>query len=365
MTSKLSEQQKRQLYRDGYVIIRNAVAPELIEAAKARIKRAQKGENLGTCEEMTDLVNASSLTPIIHDVMGQFDPVSACHVAVRKKAQPGEYFGPMGYRDKDLPYYGAELHIEGSVTMAPPQEVQQGTPDEIYARHFASGPNGDVGRSADVVGINMGSLFQDPEMTLSLGTITAFAFVSLHDQTIEGCGQTGIIPGAHHAVTDFFRWQRAQNGCIGPEGPGWPRLDHDTPNRCGMHYLPPKIREQYTDESSERSPDGKRWPKPMQVLLGPGDACVTVHAIPHAGTRNENGSESRKSIIFRLRNKKRQPNVVVTGGTDHPDRGPRSEWLEFEEGNNPWERSKDALCDPWSEWDGLQGIIAEEQAKSA
>ena len=37
------------------------------------------------------------------------------------------------------------------------------------------------------------------------------------------------------------------------------------------------------------------------------------------------------------------------------------EWLEYEEGNDPWERSKYAMCNQWHNWDGMQEIVAEEQ----
>jgi hypothetical protein len=39
------------------------------------------------------------------------------------------------------------------------------------------------------------------------------------------------------------------------------------------------------------------------------------------------------------------------------------EWLEFEEGNDPWERSKVAMCNMWHEWDGMQDVVAQERAK--
>ena len=83
-----------------------------------------------------------------------------------------------------------------------------------------------------------------------------------------------------------------------------------------------------------------------------------MYQIPHSATRNELGTESRKSVIFRLRNKKRQPSKMVNGVTDHPDRGQRGEWLEYEDGNNPWERSKHAMCNMWHEWDGMQDVVA-------
>lgn len=363
--AKLTLEQKRSLYRDGFVIIPKAVSKELVDAALARIKRAEKGENLGSTKEMTDLINASSVTPILNEAMGQFDPPIVCQVGVLKKREAGDHFNNIGYRDRDMPYYGAETHMDGSITIAAPQEVQEGTEEEIYHRYFAAGPKGDLGRSPDVIGHNMVPMFEDPEMTLGLGSFTAFVFVCLNDQMIEGSGQTALLKGAHHAVERFFRMQRDTNNHLGPEGPGWPRLDYDSPNRSGLIYLPEAVREQFIDETSESTPDGRMWPRPTQALMRAGDACITVYNIPHSGTRNENGTESRKNIIYRIRNKSRQPNVMVNGVTDHPDRGQRGEWLEFEAGNDPWERAKHAMCNMWEEWEGMQEVVAEERAKEA
>ena len=362
----MTNEQKRQFYRDGFIILKQAVQPALVESALRCLRDAKKGEYLGPRKEMTDLVNASTLTPILHDAMGQFDPPVNCQVATNPRREPGEQFTPLGYRDKDIPYYAAGIHMDGNITMAAPQDVQQGTPDEIYTRHFASGPKGDIGRSAEVVGHNFGVLFQDPELTLSLGSFTAFAIIALNDQTVEGCGQTAVLPGAHHHAERFFRWQYETNGCLGPEGPGWPRLNHDTPNRCGMNYLPDAVRDAFVDENSAQTEDGRRWPRPTQILMEAGDACITMYHIPHSATRNEKGSESRKSIIFRLRNKKRQPHVVPdnAGLTDHPDRKFDGGWLKFEEGFDPWQRSKAAMIDMWDEWEGMAEVVAAERASA-
>ena len=360
----LTLEQKRALYRDGYVVVPKAVAPELVEAALARIRRAKKGEHIGSDPEMTDLVNASSVTPILHEAMGQFDPPAVCQVGVNKPSEPGDHFNNLGYRDRDMPYYGAQTHMDGLITITAPQEVQEGTPEEIYHRYFASGPKGDIGRSPDVMGHNMVPMFQDPEMTLGNGSFTAFVFVCLTDQTVEGCGQTALLRGAHHAVERFFRWQYETNGHLGPEGPGWAAPQpRPRPNRCGLVYLPDPVQDEFVDETSECTPDGKRWPRPTQILLEPGDVCITSYHIPHSGTRNERGTESRKNIIFRIRNKKRQPDKVVNGVSDHPDRGQMGEWLEFENGNDPWERSRYALCHMWHEWNGMAEVVAQEQAR--
>ena len=363
MTAALTLDQKRALYRDGYVVLRNVVPKELVEAARQRILTAAEGELLSKAKEMTDVINASPITPILTEAMGKFDPPIACQVGIREISEPGDFFNSLGYRERDMPYHAASVHVDGCLTINIPQERQEGTPQEIYSRYVASGPKGDLGRSPDVIGHNMVPLFEDPEMTLGLGSFDAFVFVCLSDQTVEGRGQTALLRGAHHAVEKFFRMQRDTTGCLGPEGPGWPRLEHDCPNRCGLVYLPQAVRDQFLDEDSECTPDGKRWPRPTQILMQPGDACVAVYAMPHTGTRNQHGTESRKSLIVRLRNKKRQPDKLVNGISDHPDRGQRGEWLEYEEGNDPWERSKRAMCDTWHEWDGMQEVVAQERAE--
>ena len=365
MATALTAAQKQDLYHDGYVVLKNAVSDELVAAAQERIRNAGKGDSLAREREMTDLVNASSITPILHEAMGRFDPPVACQVGVIKPSEPSDRFSAVGYRERDMPYYGAGTHMDGNITIAPPQEVQEGTPDEIYGRHFASGPKGDLGRSPEVMGHNMVPLFQDPEMTLGLGSFTAFVFVCLNDQTQPGCGQTALLKGAHHAMQEFFRKQYAINGHLGPEGPDWPRLDYEVPNRCGMVYLPPSVRDQFVTEDSEETPDGRRWPRPTQILMEPGDACITSYHIPHSGTRNENGTESRKNIIFRIRNKSRQPDKQVNGISDHPDRGQMGEWLEYEDGNNPWVRSKHAMCNMWHEWEGMRETVAAAEAAAS
>ena len=362
-TDKLTLEQKRDFYRDGFLVLKKVIPNELVEASLDRIKRAIKGENLGGEKEMIDLVNASPLTPILHEAMGYFDPPVHCQVGVMKQSQPGEHFNSLGYKDKDMPYYGAQIHMDGSQTINAPQEVQEGSEEEIYYRYIASGPKGDLGRSPDVMGHNMVPLFQDPEMTLALGSFTAFVFVCLNDQTEDGRGQTNLLKGAHHEMEKFFKWQYETNGHLGPEGPDWPRINYEAPNRCGLFYIPDSVQQKFVDDSSESTPDGKKWARPTPVKMDKGDACIAMYHIPHSGSRNENGTESRKNIIFRLRNKKRQPDKMVNGVSDHPDRGQMGEWLEYEEGNDPWERSKQAMCNMWDEWEGMQEVVKEQRAK--
>lgn len=358
----LTLDQKRQLYRDGYIILRDVIPRPMVDAARARIANAKPGDRLATETTFTDLVNATAITPMLHEAMGQFDPPRAAFVAVNKVRKATESITGSGYRECDIPYFGAEIHMDGLLYIPTPQTRQDGSPEEIYRRYIATGPKGDIGRSADVMGSNMVPLFQDPAMTLGIGSFSAFVIACLNDQPHEGCGSTAVLPGAHHLSEQLFRTQRDVNDHLGPEGPYWPRMNHDAPNRCGLNNFPDIIRNPFIDADSLRSPDGRPWPKPTHLLMRAGDVAVTVYHIPHSATRNELGTEPRQNVIFRLRNKRRQPNKRVNGVTDHPDRGQMGEWLEYEPGNDPWARSKHALCNQWEEWEGLADVVREAQA---
>jgi hypothetical protein len=364
MKTRLSDDEKRAFYKDGFFVLRELIPEELVTAAQARYRSARPGEDLTHAPEFTDLVNKSPLTPIMRELMGEFDPPSATRHIVRPKNQkPGDHFVALGYRDKDLPYYGTDLHMDGQAVFRTPQEPAVGTPEEIYKQYISTGRKGDIGRCADNIGVNYAPLFHDPGMTNSLGGFTAFLFVCLSDQTMPGGGQTNVLRGGHHAAERFFRWQHSVNGCLGPEGPGWPRLNHDVPNRCGYRHLPDRMYEEFINETAECTPDGRRWPRPTPVFMSPGDATIAMYHIPHGGSRNENGNSARKSPIFALVNKKRQPNKVMAGNSDHPDRAWDGSFLEFEEGNDPYERSRYALCNMYHEWDGMTEIVAQERAK--
>jgi hypothetical protein len=34
------------------------------------------------------------------------------------------------------------------------------------------------------------------------------------------------------------------------------------------------------------------------------------------------------------------------------------EWLDFEEGNDPWARSKHHMCNMWDAWEGMAETVA-------
>ncbi len=363
--TKLTDSEKRQFFHDGFFVLNNIIPDDLVKAAQARYRTASRGDDLTHETEFCDLVNLSPLTPIMHELMGDFDPVTGARHIVRVRGQKaGNHFAPQGYPEKDLPYYGVDLHIDGQALYQTPQEPAQGTPEEIYARYIATGRKGNVGRTPANVGVNYSPLFHDPEMTNSMGGFTAFLFVCLSDQTMPGGGQTNVLKGAHHAAEKFFRWQYTQDKRIGIDGPGWPRLNHDVPNRCGFRFLPDQILEQFIDNDSETTPDGRKWPRPTPVYMEPGDATIAMYHIPHGGTRNENGKSARKSPIFALVNKKRTPHHTVVGNSDHPDRLWDGGFIDYPDGNAQYDRSKFALLNMYHEWDGMQEVVASERLKA-
>ena len=156
-----------------------------------------------------------------------------------------------------------------------------------------------------------------------------------------------------------------------------------------MNYLPKAILEEFTNEEKygplESTSDGRKWPRTQQMLMEEGDVCITVYHMPHTGTQNYHGTESRKNIIFRIRAKAHNPLVIPTGVTDHPDRGQTGSFLDptkpyhpyenpidfeyLKSGKMKWfdqyERSKYLLCHPWEVWPGMKDIIAKNRGLKA
>lgn len=306
---------------------------------------------------MFNLVNKTDAKPILKDLIGDYDDPTASHPAIQvKNYKLCDNFTSSGFLEKDVPFNGSILHIDGILTIHLPNKVFKGKKYDIYKEFLSYGPKGYIGINPEVVGHNFVPLFQDPEMTLGIGSFTALVFFALTDQLESGYGQTAVLPGAHHDMMDFLNYQKDYNNHIGIEGEGWTRLDYAASNGCGINYLPEYIYKKYTDNSSFQTPNGKKWPEPKPVNLKKGDMCIMNYLLPHTRTNNINGIEDRINIFFRLRNKKRQPNIILSGVSDSPDRDFSGKWIKYENGNNPWERSKYAICNIWEEFDGIYSL---------
>ena len=132
-----------------------------------------------------------------------------------------------------------------------------------------------------------------------------------------------------------------------------------------MNLFPDPIREAFP-QNAERNADGRLVPEARLVLLAPGDAVIALQHTPHSSTLNTSPLGPRWKIYFRLRHQKfndafippaEDETPLVSGRSDHPDRGWDGEYLPTKPGATPWEDAIDALCDCWSEWDGMKETV--------
>jgi hypothetical protein len=352
MKSDLTQAEKLSLFEDGYVIIRNAIEPAAVEAARGLIREHLPEDEhqllvpgtLATDEKITGLFSDSCLAEILSNVMGPFPPVMSCQVAVipghnRLGGKPG-------------------THVDGGWSGVIPEsaediDLETGRPRDA-ATYF--------GQHDEQRGTNDGLLWMNEERTLSYGSYTALVGVALNDQTQPGHGQFGVLKGLHEDVEACFRAQRDAGGIVGPEGPGWPRIKIGEDGRPYCNGLPDAIRR----KASQMAKAGKAtedwpWPELTPVLLNAGDAVIALHSCPHTPTPNL-GPNPRMNIYFRVRRlREGNPNEgtrrVAHGVSDHPDRGYFGQFLDYPEGHDPFNITIDRLCDHWSEWDGMQEIV--------
>ncbi len=360
--AELTDDQKRGLYRDGFVVLKGAVPIEKTRAARRLINmNAQNGlreryHEIGENPVITDLINTTDFGEIVRNTIGPFDPPTRGFAPTLYPREPSDQIGIYGVPDNEVPNHVFYPHVDG--LWAGPIPASANEVDDWNSPRTEHFGNGD----ASTIGGNRTPLFQDPDCKLSVGSFTAFAGVALNDQPEFGYGNFAVLKGAHHEVEKFFQWQRDQGDIIGPEGPGWPRLTRVGNDGVSLTFLPEMVMEKYRT-TSEFTPDGKQWPEPTPLILEEGDAMIAVHCIPHCGTRNDIGYDPRMNVYFRIR-RDRNDGVTVVGDSDHPDRHWDGRFREYAEGHDPWAVSIDALCDIWSQWDGMQDIVAEERANS-
>ena len=343
---ELNRVQKLALYRDGYIVLRNAVPKELTFQARRTINMLigrygaqRRYKHTALAAQLPDLINKSDLSPILQKLMGPFDAPTRGFAALLFPTEA-----------QDNPNFGWQPHLDGLWAGKLPETAAE-VDDWRSPRtdHFGTG-------DARARGGNNTPFFQDPACTLALGSFTAFVGVSLNDQSEFGRGNLCLLRGANEHVQEFFREQRRAGEGIGPEGKDWPRLSPVGKNGVTMTPIPLPIRDRFLAEAQEYN--GVNYFKPDPILLEEGDAVIALHACPHGGSRNE-GSDPRMNVYFRLR-RHRPGGATVLGDSDHPDRGWDGEFLDYPEGYDPWKIAVDKLCDHWSEWDGMQEIVAEQ-----
>lgn len=320
---RMSGEQKRTLYRDGFVVLPGLVPAARVAAARRQVFMALGGGAAldGTSPAFLDLFNATSLAPLLGEALGPVGPARFCHLAARYPAEPSGV-NEAGYPDRDTPFHGWHGHLDGLWNGAAPvhQDVTRAMNAQEWQRWNADrGRNGC--RKAHPGGAN-------------IMNFAALVAVALSDQTDEGAGNVGVLRGAHHHMEAFFRAQRDAGGPLGPDGPEWQRIDERAPNRAGLRHYPEAVRQAFAPDG-ETTRDGRFWPRPTLLRLAPGDAAIILHAVPHGATRVE-GAEPRLMAYFRVSPLARP----AANKHVHPD----------------------ALCDIWAEWPGMAAVVAAERA---
>ena len=359
-TTTVSLTQRQKLLNDGYIVVKNVLSQTQVDAAKAVIngalpkheRRLLVPAEIATHEHVIGLFQNSAVPEILTDLMGPFPPIVSCQVAVT----PG--------RDNLGGIPGT--HVDGGWSGAIPTRA-----DEIDAlTHRPKDAASYYGHNDEVRGGNDGLLWMDPERRLSNGSYTALVGICLSDQTQPGNGQFGVLKGLHEHVEQVFQRQRDSGGVIGAEGVDWPRIKIDARERPFCNGLPDSIRA-LGFERGKSNPQIADWPWPelSPVLMEPGDAVIALHSLPHTPTPNL-GPNPRMNVYFRVRrlrpeNPHEGSRRIAHGVSDHPDRGYFGQFLDYPEDYDPWQTSIDKLCDHWSEWDGMQDLLASRQSTNA
>lgn len=379
----ITAEQKTQFYRDGFLIIKNAVPLALTREARERVEglRASGGTHdfqqgfqffatTPECQQgFVNMFEGSRLGETLRTLIGPFSPIIACDAHNTPGANDSGFVGG----DQ-----GEMGHIDGM--MAPPPQYYPASLDDIVA--LGKDPHDHESMHRYMTHLDhtaqnpMGTPFyMDPERTLTIGDFTAFVGIAFSDQTTMGCGQTGVRRGFHHDMEQFFRMQRDAGGPIGYEGPGWPRvepasIEAGTP-RMGMPaplLQPPQPRHGgLVNIDGWRDSRGNPYGWLTPVVLEEGDAFVALHGLPHAGTANHSRN-TRFTAFFRVR-RFRPTNPYegdprwLHGTRDHNDRLGDASAASFDyDAYNPYQMTIDHLCDMWSEWEGMTETVEQERA---
>ena len=132
----LTQEERRQFFRDGYIVIENAVPVEISQKAREVItaklpkneRRLLAPPELATHESILSLFSDTRLAEIMRDVMGPFPDVISSQVAV---TPPYDTLG-------DKP--GA--HVDGSWSGVIPDRADE--IDLTRGRHSGDGPADDL-----------------------------------------------------------------------------------------------------------------------------------------------------------------------------------------------------------------------------
>ncbi len=364
--SVVTQAQKEALYQDGFVVLPGLIPAQRVAAARravfvsvgrlradalalgrdgdaAKAKQAAESTSLarggpsrspkpkapmtgaGADGVFMDLLHATPLVAVVHELIGEALPVRDCQLPTTFPTDPEDHINESGYTDRETPFHGWHGHLDGlwNGATAMHQRTDRRMTDAESKAWFQDPSRNGCQRAF-------------PEHAANVKNFTALVALALSDQTEEGSGNLGLLKGAHHEMERFFRRQRDAGGPLGPDGPGWPRIDTSAPNGGGLRHYPDAVREAFA-ESGTTTTDGKSWPRPTLLKMALGDAAIVLHAVPHSATRVE-GTEPRLMAYFRVTSAARpEANRHVC---------------------------PNALCDIWSEWPGMADVVGAHRAGS-
>jgi hypothetical protein len=108
-----------------------------------------------------------------------------------------------------------------------------------------------------------------------------------------------LLKGGHIALEEFFRWQLGRFGRVGSMVEGW-NMAHPMgvePKPWPHAGIPTMVRRYFTEHgASVLDARGVKWPTPMPLMLGPGDAAISTYLMPHAPSKNERGEHRPRDL---------------------------------------------------------------------
>eukprot|EP01043_Picozoa_sp_COSAG02_P036214 COSAG02_NODE_2638_length_8353_cov_13.889145_7_plen_184_part_00 len=135
---ELTREQKLQLYRDGFIVVKNVIDKDLTSAARKALEEAEGDlhpgrADVGSKPEITNLINKSKFTPLLKSLIGDFDAPVGTHVGV---LPVDEMAGTPATRAANdvLPFYNAFIHMDGLTTTL----HQHGDPDLPHSSLFGN-----------------------------------------------------------------------------------------------------------------------------------------------------------------------------------------------------------------------------------
>ncbi len=350
--SSLSNDEKKTLKRDGFVVLEDVVSRDITTRAKELIHADPTRIVHGDVPSINNLYNESMLREIMLEAMGPHTAPINAQVAVTLP-----HYADAVVRRPASGTYRPQAHVDGGwaglCPMSRSEILAAGESLETWGREGDPKSMGPAGGAP---------LWQDRERTVAIGSYTALVGVCLNDQRMPAKGQFSVRRGAHEAVEAFFRHQRAQGGPIGGGGPDWPRLQPMNQDQAFAGIMPPKLVDSYPATSFEMP--GWPWPELTPVLMKEGDAVIALHALPHTATPNLS-EDPRMNVFFRLRrlrpdNPYEGDPCIGWGVSDHPDRQLNGDFLDYPPSYNPYQISVERMCDHWSEWDGMHSFVDNE-----